>query len=319
MARTIVVTVGISLVMENVKEKEKSLAGFGRLDAGPFASLSALGEGLEREDQLLKSADDFNPELRKWVTARAALVGKLRALWDNTNLDEKYKRAWSGAELASLSLLGRDESGRDPLGSDDRVILLASDTPSGAFCAATISQTLREGVTGAAPGRVRVVDIAGLRADDADRFLNVGLLNTAKSLADYRPVAGSDDETLLMASGGYKGLLPYLTPIAMQLQIPLLYLYEESDRLLEIRPLAFPDDLKVVWEFRAAFNRIDPGEGREVEHAAAFWDDVDAINLRDGRDCVRKSGLVAERGEQVKLTSTGILACLLQPLVLANG
>ena len=318
MARTILVTVGISLVTEKVKDKERSLAGFGTLNAGPFVSLGALGEGLEREDQRLKSAAGFNPDLRKWQEARDVLVKKVGELWKK-DLEDKYKRAWSGAELASLSLLGRDESGRDPLGGGDRVVLLASDTPSGAFCAATISQALREGVTGAAPGRVRVVDIAGLRADDADRFLNVGLLNTAKSLADYRPVAGSDDETLLMASGGYKGLLPYLTPIAMQLRIPLLYLYEESDKLLEIRPLAFPDDLKVVWEFRAAFNRIDPGEGREVEHAAAFWDDVDTINLRDGRDCVRKSGLVAERGEQVKLTSTGILACLLQPLVLANG
>ncbi|MBX3002047.1 MAG: hypothetical protein KF893_26215 [Caldilineaceae bacterium] len=311
MARTILVTVGISLVTDKVNEKESVAAGFGDLGS-PFATLGALGEALAEADRQEQAGRRFNGEHPRWVNGRSALVRQLGALWKNQNLPSAAKRAWSGAELASLSLLGENERGRKPLVSDDRVILLASDTPSGKFCAETIAEAVREGVIGVTLKDVRVMNVVGLRADDADSFLNAGLPNTALQLAAQR-----SDDTLLIASGGYKGLLPYLTPIAMRLEIPLLYLYEESDRMLEIGSLEFPADLKLVYEFRKAFNRIDPTQGRTEECAKVFWADVDAKDPHNGR--ARLRDLVTDSGEVVKLTATGVLACTLQLLTLPNG
>lgn len=311
MARTILVTVGISLVTEKVDEKESVTAGFGNLGA-PFATLGDLGKALAEADRQAQAGRPFNVDAPQWVNGRNALVKKLGDLWKGT-LPPATKRAWSGAELASLSLLGQAGNPHAPLGPEDRVILLASQTPSGQFCAHTIAAALRTGLLGVKPQVPQPTVVVGLRAKEADLFVRTGLPNTAKHLADKR-----SDETLLVASGGYKGLLPYLTPIAMQLGMPLLYLYEESDTLLEIRPLKFPAGLIPVKDFRPAFNRIDPMEGRTEEDATVFWADVDAEDRQNGRDRIRKTGLVEESGNLVKLTATGVLACFLEPLVMQD-
>lgn len=311
MARTILVTVGVSLVTEKIGEKETALAGFGQLN-GAFSALSTLQRGLEEADRQQKERRPFNPDARKWVDARSALVQKLQALWGrpDTELDEGVKRAWSGAELASLQLLGREqESPHALLCAEDRVVLLASDTPSGKFCAETIATALQRGLWGATPASVRVVDIEGLRASNAQLFLEKGLPNTARELAVHR------SDSLLIASGGYKGLLPYLTPIAMQLRIRLLYLYEESDSLIEVLPMDLPMIVKVVKDLRGAFNRIDPTQGRDVEYGRAFWEEVDRLDPEEGREDITNSNLVVESGESVRLTPLGLLACQLQPIL----
>jgi hypothetical protein len=318
MARTILVTVGISLVTEHVKEKQTSLGGFDKL-TDTFPSLEKLQDGLVELDKRQHEGREFNLDERKWKDVQATLVERVQALWGK-ELPDKFKRKWSGAELASLHLLGREESSQhERLHREDRVLLLASDTPSGRFCAETIAEILRSGTIGVGPvelERVRVQKMDGLRADDAELFLAQGLPNTAKVLADNRPDAETGQEALLIASGGYKGLLPYLTPIAMQLHVPLLYLYEDSDRLLEIQPLRFPDDLRLVKEFRRAFNLVDPACGHDVASSATFWQPVAAIDSQNGRARIEQSGLVLEWMDYVKLTSSGILACLLEPLVL---
>lgn len=311
MARMILVTIGISLITEKIGEKETALAGFGQLD-GAFSSLSALQRGLEEADRQQKEERPFNPAARKWVEARSALVQKLQALWGrlDTELDEGVKRAWSGAELASLQLLGREQKSPHAfLSAEDQVVLLASDTPSGKFCAEAIATALQRGLWGATPASVRVVDIEGLRASNAQLFLEKGLPNTARQLAAHRT------NSLLIASGGYKGLLPYLTPIAMQLKVPMLYLYEESDSLIEVLPMDLPMIVKVVKGLRGAFNRIDPTQGRGVEYGLAFWDDVDRLDPEKGREEIASSNLVVESGDSVRLTPLGLLACQLQPIL----
>lgn len=312
MERTILVTVGISLVTDRLTERERANAGFGDLD-GVYHSLNDLIDALTQADEW---PDSFNPEARQWVSTRHGLARKLAEIWGRaeTTLSAAIKRSWSGAELASLHLLGKDEeSEHAPLSETDRVILLASETPSGQVCAGIVAEVLRQGVLGVVPGRVEVKPMKGLRANDATSFLTKGLPTTAKTLSRHRM------NSLLIASGGYKGLLPYLTPIAMQMRIPLFYLYEESDRLLEIRPISVSEDLTLIRNHLDAFNLIDPTVGEREIHAHLFWDRVEAAGDREARGEIRAKGWVVETDGRVKLTPTGVLVCLMNDLVMQNG
>lgn len=318
MARTILVTAGISLVRDNTTEKENREVGFESLPR-PVSTLTGLHEELKRADQRHATEErPFNHQHPTWVKARQALVETLGRLWDapSDSLTEREKRLYSGAELASLERLGRgDAAPFARLQTGDRVILLASDTAPGLFCAWLLHDALQEGAIGLPRVDARVEHIAGLRPDDAERFLAQGLPEAARVIFEYHQPG---QQTLLITSGGYKGLLPYLSPVAMQLEIPMLYLYEESDEMLEIRHLPVAFNLRVIKTNKGAFGLIEPpprANERPFASADEFWDRVRHEGDTGDEKKIRDLGLVEELkgldAPRVRLSPTGVLALLL--------
>lgn len=301
MPRTIIVTVGISLIADHLDKKEKPGVGFGQIGR-PAKRLSEIYRDLLTYDEDPKRPIDL--EQGRWADLRAAVVEKLVQLWQNDRLTPDEKHLYADAELASLHLLGRGTRIHELFNHEDRVLLLASDTHSGWFCAAVLCDALAAGLADFPKLDAHLCKIEALNAMNAEDFLYRGLPNLAET------VARQPGPRLLVASGGYKGLLPYLTPIAMQLQIPLLYLYENSNRLLEIRPLQLPADLWVLDGAGHIFSEIDPTLDQPPGDAATFWSRLDSKR----RKAVEELGLVEEKDGNVTLSSTGILAMLLYRL-----
>lgn len=267
MARKILVTVGVSLLREDIAEKEAARVGFENLHGGgTLPTLRRVHDQLKLEDTRKRQNPEysFDPEDRQWSSVCTKLAKAITNLWQGT-LDEKDKRKFSGAELASLKALHNRGNSAYPIQPDDEIYLLASDTPSGQFCAWTIAEVLRTGEIGL-PRFTHVHRpkiIAGLRPDSMETFVAQGLPTAAQFLIEHRQNA------LLIGSGGYKGLLPYLGPVAMQLKVPLFYLYEDSAELLELNPLPVVFDLSVITQYKDTFYHVRPARG--VARAKEFW------------------------------------------------
>lgn len=316
MSRTILVTVGISLIRDNPQEKEGKQVGFENLTSSRrLRKLTALHDALMKEDRRLVRRPEYsyNVQEPRWAKARVGLVDAIQKLWHDPPepMKDREKRYYSGAELASLERLGKGEaSSFEPLQADDRVILLASDTASGRFCAWLIHDVLNQGIAGLPKVHASVEPIPGLRPDDAEGFLAEGLPESARRLFEYSRHGG---QRLLITSGGYKGVLPYLSPVAQQLHIPMLYLYEESDTLLEIRPLPVSFELGIIRRHKA-FSQIEPRGSkrtRRLADAGTFWDEIQKQD-EDDVGKIRDLGLVEELDSgRVRLSPTGVLAWLL--------
>lgn len=314
MPRTILITVGISLIADKVDDKEVDEVGFGNL-GGSHPTLRDLGKSLRDADD--ERPENFQPQSEgsDWHADLTAVSAKLQELWAGP-LAEKHKRAYSGAELASLHLLGKHGisdpslSALSALSANDTIMLLASDTPSGIFCAETIADALRTGVFPGVVPQVATQKIEGLRADNADLFLSQGLPNAAKVLTKHRT------ESLLIASGGYKGLMPYFMPLCMELKLPLLYLYEDSDRLMELAPLNLwqqDGDYDLIFQVQAPLSPL-MSTGVARTPADQFWTGVINAGGEESKERLLARRIVEEfvhDGHRfVRLTSTGVLAKL---------
>ncbi len=335
MARAIIVTVGISLIQDYILEREGQKVGFEELPS-PIRNLRGLDAELRKADGRHARATGvaFNPAEGVWVRTRAQMVAALDRIGADPTLtlNPLQRQQYLGAELASLRRLGVDKQAAGPeaepavmrpwerlLAADDAVTLLVSDTAPGIFCAGVIQEVLREGRAGFP--KVAKVDIAiatGLRPESRELFLASGLPSAAEILFEARRKHG---EALLVGSGGYKGLLPYLLPVAMHLRVPVLYLYEDSQELLEIQPLPLTLDLDVIRRNRVAFKLLwddAPGErGRQQRQtcpAAKFWQAVCILYPSDVQ-IIKDLDIVEEfravDTDVVRLRGTGVLARLL--------
>lgn len=76
--------------------------------------------------------------------------------------------------------------------------------------------------------------ITGLQVHNPDKFKDEGINNL---ITKIKEIKDKDNDVILNISGGYKALIPILTIIGQLENIPLKYIYEESEALIEIGQL----------------------------------------------------------------------------------
>jgi len=187
------------------------------------------------------------PGYQQAAKTGALIVQGMRDLWGTQGIvDARLRRKASSAELASLSLLD------PPLGANDEVVLLYSDTPAGAYCAACLEKLLSKGLPGVTEGggSVHVVSqrIAWLDPERKDAFERQAVGNLALTISEayYAPREVPLTEALINVTGGYKAAIPILTVIAGLLpKTQIVCLFEESEQLLHqpVVPTTLPKDL----------------------------------------------------------------------------
>ena len=135
------------------------------------------------------------------------------------------------AEIASLKLMEINKE-------EDRVVLLASDTFSGVFCALMNQFYINENIALCEPGNGDDKDlriIKGLEAKEASRFVD-GLNNLSDLLWEFDAEAAKQGRELIFnITGGYKGIIPFIAFYARAHRKKIYYGYEESE-LIEILP-----------------------------------------------------------------------------------
>ncbi len=86
--------------------------------------------------------------------------------------------------------------------------------------------------------------VKDLQIKDADKFTNEGFQNLLAIIKKYtvKDKNSEENNVFLNISGGYKALIPFLTLLAQLKEIPLKYMYEDSDQLITVGNLPFSFD-----------------------------------------------------------------------------
>ncbi len=138
-------------------------------------------------------------------------------------------RAFLIAAAAETNVLARRDCG-----PADEVLLLASDTDDGRACAESLRGLIFENLD----VRARIEAITGLQVGHEARFREEGLRNLVrKARAAARDARARGQTPVFNVTGGYKGVVPYLTLLGMFEGAEILYVYQEIDALIRLPAL----------------------------------------------------------------------------------
>ena len=169
-----------------------------------------------------------------------------------TSLEQKHftdvsieEAAHASAELNSLYKLGVNE--------EDHVILISSDNLQGRVCAEMIKECLALRFD-LLEQNIEIKRIEGLQVHNEQILREVGLKNLVRTLLIY--LAGDQYrysyEIILNPTGGFKGIVPFLTILGMLYGRKTIYLFEFSTQLVTLPPLPFSFDLDIYNRVRDA-------------------------------------------------------------------
>ena len=192
--------------------------------------ISTVGVSLIRNNLSSdKFSDLFGRPVSEWEEHQARLdtIGKeLITISRSSDFDPIR----FSAETNSLS--------RIEVNKRDILVFLTSDTLDGVLCGKVLTEIGKR--LWGAKAEYRVVK--GLQVKDAELFRKVAvdhLVDTVMSVLDRYPV--SSYKVILNPTGGYKAVVPYLTLLGLIEGIPVKYIYEQSNTLIELpaAPLSF--------------------------------------------------------------------------------
>lgn len=141
---------------------------------------------------------------------------------------------------------------------DDKIILLATRTPTGYLCASLLKEILCNSQRLPARFENAQVDIHHLeglgRASDP-RFASEGLPKFLAVLSEKIQAYEGTHDVILIPTGGYKSLIPYATLAGILHKKPVRYIYEDSDVLLNLPPIPVGLDME-QWKAASVFLRL---------------------------------------------------------------
>ncbi len=140
-------------------------------------------------------------------------------------LEEDIRKA--SAELNSLHRLN--------LAPGDHVALLATDTAEGQCCATHLRRVICK-IWSIPEGNVHIDRIEGLQVHDETKLRGDGLPNLMRTVMEYCRNWNSDS-IILNPTGGFKGVVPFLTVLGMMYRLKTVYVFEFSNALINLPPL----------------------------------------------------------------------------------
>lgn len=192
------------------------------------------------------------------------------------------------AELAGLYLFYDDRKLNDAAAtnnlnrnSKDEIILLASDTNEGLYCACFLAEYL----TKIAPfkdniGKVIVEVIIDLGQGQGGYFQEQGLNNLVEQTAKLIGERQEKNPLYLNITGGFKGALPYLTLLGLAFgEMEVFYLFEFSPNLVWLPKIPVGFDLLTWRDYRAFIRSIPHIQEFKEEYLPAFIPDSMRILL----------------------------------------
>ena len=166
---------------------------------------------------------------RQYENCVNGTVNNLRNVFQQ-NLPKEFL----SAELASLRVFKSNEN----LNENDVIVLLATDTLDGKFCAEVIKKVLEspkwcniEGPFTIKGFKTDVIQNENIAGD----FVNAGL-NNLKEEVERILRSKTFDTRYFNITGGFKGIIPFATILAFEKKMSLMYLYETSSDLIIIDP-----------------------------------------------------------------------------------
>ena len=203
----------------------------------------------------------------------AGIKGKRYSRWpENQERIELIRKAvtrWmsgnknASAEISSILKL------KDLLREDFEVHLLCSDTIESALAAEMIAEYFARDTHGGIEVHfdAKVDVIKGLQVNDARAFAQDGMINLVKRFValagEYGEFTG---DLVLNITGGHKGTIPYLTLLGQIYNVPIYYLFEDTDVLLKIPQAPIDIDWGSFAKYSASFKEVEKGVEDNWEH-----------------------------------------------------
>lgn len=166
---------------------------------------------------------------------------------------EKLRR-----ELSSKAFLTKISAETNSLramdvSEDDKLILLHTETKDGQICAHEVAGILEHDFN------IRPVlrSIKGLQVTDALRFRREGIQDLVRVLDElHTEAAGNGSKLSLNITGGFKGVVPYVTLFGLLRRLDVVYLFEQSDSLICLPPAPLSFDYERLSRARVAIGAI---------------------------------------------------------------
>jgi putative CRISPR-associated protein (TIGR02619 family) len=161
-----------------------------------------------------------------------------RLALDNLN-SKKSNAVWLRATSAEINSLMHLLDGNPP-DNNDVLHFIATETPDGVLAARILADFTMDYF-----GRdTEIHIIEGLQVKDGTRFRRIGLRSLIKHVyANLRNApAESNFRRIINPTGGFKGVVPYLTIIGMlEKNVEISYIYEQSPELITLAglPISF--------------------------------------------------------------------------------
>lgn len=188
---------------------------------------------VEEYRTLLRQSNELPLEQKGW-DSDADILSELKRFIRNEiqhlNLKENHIRTEVSAEINTLNALNLVEF--------DRVVLLSTDTAMGHLC----SQILKECIVNTfslKDENVIVCQIEKLQVDDSRKLREKGLFQLVKTVISIIEESDYHYDIIINPTGGYKGVVPFLTIIAMLYRKRCVYKFEFSNTLIDLPPLPF--------------------------------------------------------------------------------
>jgi len=208
------------------------------------AGTSALEKYSKQEYSTEDLADKLNQEGEKSDLYKNVKDDVLKNLKTNTKRyregkDTGYSKL--SAEVASLLAMGKEPS-IGAITKEDKIILLHSDTVDGKLCAEVNGEVICACIC----NNTIIKSLIGIRVQPRDKgedirqiFVNQGLNSLQTEVKNateaFRREHGQDASCYFNITGGYKGVLPFTTVLALNFNLTLVYLYEKSERIIWIK------------------------------------------------------------------------------------
>ncbi len=250
---------------------------------------------------------EMNSRDTHWDEDASELRSQIQRILDDPshNLDDDTWRRKSSAEMNSLDRLH--------IQPDDVVVLLATDTAQGRVCSELVGKCIKQ-VFGCT---VRLERIEGLQVQNNERLRREGLSNFVKVVRRYLtdPQYEYAYERILNPTGGFKGVVPFLSTLGMLYRVPTVYIFEFSEELIYLPPLPLAFDLRL-------YERVKPAL-RLIEQEVAVSEAQFLNHIRDYREEERDLFMSFTENYEGQLTNSPLAYCLLdqdqiQPTLLVS-
>ncbi len=167
------------------------------------------------------------------------------------NWAEKRGRTDISAEVSSLYKI------QEEFQDDLTVYLISSDTIASDICARTIRNYFIKDKTLTMIYNDNLYNIAHLQVTDSRSFINEGLPNLINCINGI--VDNYFGNVIFNITGGYKGVIPYLTILALINQCEIKYIFEDSNELITIPKLPVTIDESIFEKYYTEINLLETG------------------------------------------------------------
>ena len=202
---------------------------------------TSIANGCKLLSEVQKQKSSWDDELKEFENEVELKISKI-------DLNDKQQIRALSAELNTLDRLD--------VNKNDKIVLLSTDSAGGRVCSGMNEKIIKK----LYDCDVEIKRVENLQVYDAKLLRQSGLKNLIRIVLDNYLTNDSiiySYEIIINPTGGYKGIVPFLTVLGMIYGKYSVYLFEFSQELIKLPPLPLTFNLDLYERVKYALKYID--------------------------------------------------------------